>query len=61
MFRTPEQSDFATLIAQHLRLADAPLLLEGGTGIGKTRAYLSALIASGQRVAVVLPTHPLID
>ncbi len=61
MFRSPEQSDFAAIVARHLRLADAPLLLEGGTGIGKTRAYLSALIASGQRVAIVLPTHPLID
>ncbi len=45
----------------HLQDGDAPLLLEGGTGIGKTRAYLAPLIASGRRVAVVLPTHQLID
>lgn len=46
---------------RHLLEGDAPLLLEGGTGIGKTRAYLAPLIASGRRIAVVLPTHQLID
>lgn len=61
MFRSKEQSKCAALLAKHLRLADAPLLLEGGTGIGKTRAYLSALMQSGQRVAIVLPTHQLIE
>ncbi len=61
MFRSAEQSNFAKIIAMHMTSGDAPLLLEGGTGIGKTRAYLSALIQSGQRVAIVLPTHQLID
>ena len=43
---------------------DAPLLLEGATGLGKTRAYLSAVIqaaASGKRIAIALPSHQLID
>ena len=47
-----------------MRLLDAPLLIEGGTGLGKTRAYLAAVmqgVAEGKRMAVVLPTHPLID
>lgn len=61
MYRSDEQSTFAKIIAMHMTGGDAPLLLEGGTGIGKTRAYLSALIQSGQRVAIVLPTHQLID
>lgn len=61
MFRSTEQSTYAAIVAKHLTTADAPLLLEGGTGIGKTRAYLSALVASGRRVAIVLPTHQLID
>lgn len=61
MFRSTEQSSFAAIIAKHIAHGDAPLLLEGGVGIGKTRAYLSALVQSGQRVAVVLPTHQLID
>lgn len=61
MFRSTEQSTFAAIVAKHMADDDAPLLLEGGTGIGKTRAYLSALIRSGQRVAIVLPTHQLID
>lgn len=60
MFRSTEQSNFATLVAAHVAKPDGPLLLEGGTGIGKTRAYLSALIASGKRVAIALPTHQLI-
>ncbi len=40
---------------------DAPLLIEGDTGLGKTRAYLAAVMQSGKRVAIVLPTHALID
>ena len=61
MFRSTEQATFAAIVAKHITGSDAPLLLEGGTGIGKTRAYLSSLIQSGQRIAVVLPTHQLID
>lgn len=61
MFRSIEQANFAAIVARHMVVGDAPLLLEGGTGIGKTRAYLSALVQSGQRVAIVLPTHQLID
>ena len=40
---------------------DRPLLLEGGTGIGKTRAYLAAIAGYAGQVAIVLPTHQLID
>ena len=43
---------------------DAPLLLEGTTGLGKTRAYLSAVMQaaeSGKRIAIALPSHQLID
>ncbi len=61
MFRTPEQANFASVMAAHLRAPDAPLLLEGGVGIGKTRAYLHAAVQSGQRIAIVVPTHQLID
>jgi len=61
MFRSAEQDHFYRLLASHIRSPDAPLLLEGGTGIGKTRACLAALLQSGRRVAVVLPTHQLID
>jgi Rad3-related DNA helicase len=61
MFRSIEQQTCAAIVTRHMAVADAPLLLEGGTGIGKTRAYLSALVRSGRRVAIVLPTHQLID
>ena len=61
MFRSNEQSAFAAIVAKHMAGEGSPLLLEGGTGIGKTRAYLSALIQSRQQVAIVLPTHQLIE
>ena len=61
MFRSYEQKHFNVLIAKHLEERDAPLLLEGGTGIGKTRAFLAALAGCEARVAVVLPTRQLID
>jgi len=44
-----------------MAVRDAPLLLEGGTGIGKTRAFLAALAQYGGTSAIVLPTHALID
>lgn len=48
----------------HIANPDAPLLLEGGTGIGKTRAYLAPIFdaaAAGKRIAIVLYSHALID
>lgn len=61
MFRSSEQKTFAAILARHIELPDAPLLMEGATGLGKTRAYLSALAKTTKRVAIVLPTHQLID
>jgi Rad3-related DNA helicase len=59
MFRSSEQQHFCTLVNKHMESPDAPLLIEGGTGLGKTRAYLAAI--QNRRVAIVLPTHQLID
>ncbi len=61
MFRSQEQRNFHRLVARHIEVGDGPLLLEGGTGIGKTRACLKALADHGGTAAVVLPTHQLID
>ena len=61
MFRSPEQQHFNAVLRKHLQRADAPLLLEGGVGLGKTRAYLAALANVNHTVALVLPTHQLID
>ena len=64
MFRSPEQLNFSQRLARHLHSGDAPLLLEGTTGLGKTRAYLAALaegIGTGKKIALVLPTHALIE
>ena len=64
MFRTTEQQNFSNIVRAHMRVQDGPLLIEGGTGLGKTRAYLAAVMqaaAEGKRIAVVLPTHQLID
>lgn len=61
MFRSHEQQHFNDVLRKHLQHADAPLLLEGGVGLGKTRAYLAALANTDHTVALVLPTHQLID
>jgi Rad3-related DNA helicase len=64
MFRSPEQRNFNQRLARHLYSGDAPLLLEGTTGLGKTRAYLAALaegIGTGKKITLVLPTHSLIE
>ena len=61
MFRSDEQKHFSDLVAKHIEEKDAPLLLEGGTGLGKTRAYLAALANRFETIAIVLPTHQLID
>ena len=59
MYRSPEQKQFATRIAQHLATGGAPLLLEGAAGMGKTRGYLIPLLATGKPVAVCVPTRAL--
>lgn len=63
-FRSSEQENFYRRISEHFRDPTAPLLIEGTTGLGKTRAYLAAafdLIKDGRSVAIVLPTHMLIE
>jgi Rad3-related DNA helicase len=61
MFRSNEQKHFSDLVEKHISIKDAPLLLEGGTGLGKTRAYLAPIARCEETVAIVLPTHQLID
>ena len=74
MFRSPEQRDFFEKILAHVRApeqsrsfakgVDGPLLLEGGTGLGKTRAALMAAVEtvrSGLTVAIVLPSETLMQ
>ena len=63
-FRSKEQANFSKLLAAHLQSPDKPLLLEGATGLGKTRAYLYPLLqaaSEGKRVAIILPTRQLIE
>ena len=64
MFRSQEQSNFNSIVSKHMAQSDAPLLLEGATGIGKTRAYLFAVmdaVEAGQKIAIALPSHQLIE
>jgi len=61
LFRSEEQRRFNQYITRHLAELDGPLLIEGGTGIGKTRAYLAAIKESDKRIAIVLPSYQLID
>ena len=61
IFRSDEQEQFFKLIQKHIEEPDAPLLLEGATGLGKTLPYLRAAAASSKKVAIVFPTHQLIN
>ena len=61
IFRSDEQDQFFKLIQKHIEDPDAPLLLEGATGLGKTLPFLVAAAASGKKVAIVFPTHQLIN
>ena len=61
IFRSDEQEQFFKLVQRHIDEPDAPLLLEGATGLGKTLPFLVAAAASGKKVAIVFPTHQLID
>lgn len=59
IYRSKEQTQFASRVTQHLAGGGAPLLLEGAAGLGKTRAYLAPLLASGRPVAICVPTRAL--
>jgi Rad3-related DNA helicase len=64
MFRSAEQTNFYQKLKVHLSNPDAPLLLEGTTGLGKTRAYLAAVadaVSAGKKIALIFPTHMLIE
>jgi len=61
MFRSQEQEIFNKLLSRHMEERDAPLLLEGGTGIGKTRAYLKSIADYSGQTAIVVPTIQLMD
>ena len=61
MYRSNEQCEFARRVAAHISNPDGTLLLEGGTGLGKTRAYLHPLFKSGKRVAICLASNELIS
>ena len=56
----PEQRRMAAAVAQALA-DDRPLLVEAGTGTGKTLAYLVPALASGKRVVVSTGTRALQD
>lgn len=59
MYRSKEQTQFASRVEAHLTSGGTPLLLEGAAGLGKTRAYLAPLLATGKPVAVCVPTRAL--
>jgi ATP-dependent DNA helicase DinG len=56
----PEQRAMSVAVAAALR-DDRPLLVEAGTGTGKTLAYLLPAVASGRRVVVSTGTRALQD
>lgn len=52
MFRSKEQELFSRMVEAHIEKADAPLLLEGATGLGKTRAFLKSLFECDRSVGI---------
>jgi ATP-dependent DNA helicase DinG len=56
----PEQIDMASAVARALR-SRGRLIVEAGTGTGKTFAYLAPALLSGQRVVVSTGTRTLQD
>ncbi len=56
----PEQSAMAAAVARALALAE-PLIVEAGTGTGKTFAYLVPALLSGRRVILSTGTRTLQD
>ena len=58
-YRSKEQRQFATRVAEHLTSGGSPLLLEGAAGLGKTRAYLAPLLACAKPIAICVPTRAL--
>jgi Rad3-related DNA helicase len=58
-YRSKEQTQFANRVTEHLGRGGAPLLLEGASGLGKTRAYLIPLLSADKPVAVCVPTRAL--
>ncbi|MBB1075770.1 DEAD/DEAH box helicase [Rhodoferax sp. 4810] len=59
MYRSKEQTQFASRVAEHLSSGGLPLLLEGAAGLGKTRAYLVPMLAASKPVAICVPTRAL--
>lgn len=59
MYRSKEQTQFASRVSEHLSSGGPPLLLEGAAGLGKTRGYLAPLLATGKPVAICVPTRAL--
>jgi len=59
VYRSKEQTQFASRVDSHLASGGAPLLLEGAAGLGKTRGYLAPLLATGKPVAICVPTRAL--
>ncbi len=60
LYRSNEQAEFAQRVKTHIVNPDGPLLLEGATGLGKTRAYLHPLFESNKHAAICLATGELI-
>lgn len=59
MYRSKEQTQFASRVSEHLSSGGSPLLLEGAAGLGKTRAYLVPMFATNKPVAICVPTRAL--
>jgi hypothetical protein len=68
LFKSEEQEQFYQALKNHFHarneIAQGPLFLEAGAGVGKTRAFLLALFeacSAGGKVTLAVPSHMLMD
>lgn len=61
MYRSDEQQRYADAIAQAIASPGAPALIQAGTGIGKTRGFLTPALQSGKRVIITTETTQLVN
>ena len=61
MYRSEEQQRYANAVEQAIASPGAPALIQGGTGVGKTRGFLVPTVQSGKRVIIATSTTQLVN
>ncbi len=61
MYRSEEQQRYADAVEQAIASPGVPALIQGGTGIGKTRGFFVPALQSGRRVIIATQTTQLVN